>query len=109
MSNEPMMDVTSDDKLWAALAYVFSPLVPIIILLMPDKKDRPFIKAHNVQALIYGIALNIIGVVTSGVLIGLCLWPLGIALQLYWAYQAYQGKLVTIPLLTDFVKNQGWA
>jgi hypothetical protein len=24
---------TSDDRLWAALAYVFSPLVPIILLL----------------------------------------------------------------------------
>jgi hypothetical protein len=30
-------------------------------------------------------------------------------IQLYWAYQAYQGKIVTIPLLTDFIKNQGWA
>ena len=35
-------DVTSDDKLWAALAYVFTPIVPIIILVMADKKDRPF-------------------------------------------------------------------
>ena len=76
---------------------------------MTVKRDRPFIKAHNVQALIYGLALNVVGVVTSGVLVGLCLWPLGIALQLYWAYQAYQGKLVTIPIITDFVKNRGWA
>lgn len=40
-------EVTSDDKLWALLAYIFSPLVPIILMLMEDKKNRPFIKAHN--------------------------------------------------------------
>ena len=40
---EPDMGVTSDDKLWAALAYVLTPLIPIIILLMEDKKNRPFI------------------------------------------------------------------
>src|SRR3972149_3824243 len=46
---------TSDDRLWAALAYVFSPLVPIILLLWEEKKQRPFIKAHNMQALFLGI------------------------------------------------------
>jgi hypothetical protein len=51
MENQPMMEVTSDDKLWSLLAYVLTPLVPIIILLMEDKKNRPFIRAHNAQAL----------------------------------------------------------
>jgi uncharacterized membrane protein len=27
----------------------------------------------------------------------------------YWAYKAYKGELITIPVVTDFVKNQGWA
>ena len=98
MSNEPMMDVTSDDKLWAALAYVFSPLVPIIILLMADKKDRPFIKAHNAQALILGI----ITAVTSAFCIGILVW----FYQLYCAYLAYQGQLIEIPLITNLVKSQ---
>ncbi|MBE2224333.1 MAG: hypothetical protein IAF02_22525, partial [Anaerolineae bacterium] len=31
------MDVTADDKLWALLAYVLTPLIPIIIMLMADK------------------------------------------------------------------------
>lgn len=110
MMNQPMSgDVTSDDKLWSALAYVFTPIVPIIILVMADKKDRPFIKAHNMQALIWGVVLYIIVAVTSAFIIGLCIWPIGLIIQLYWAYQAYQGKIVTIPLLTDFIKNQGWA
>lgn len=107
--DQPSGAVGSDDRLWAALANAFTPVAPIIILLLEDKRDRPFIKAHNVQALIYGLALNLAGLATSGLIVGLCLWPVGIALQLYWAFQAYQGKVVTIPLISDFVKNRGWA
>lgn len=103
-------DITSDDRLWAALAYVFSPIVPIILLLMEDKKNRPFIKAHSVQALVAGIALavilTIITTVTCG--FGVILWVVWL-IMLYWAYKAYQGEYVTIPVITDFVKQQGWA
>jgi uncharacterized membrane protein len=102
-------DATPDDKLWALLAYILAPIVPIIVLLMEDKKSRPFIRAHNVQALVWSIIFYIIVAVTSPFLIGLCLWPLGFILEIYWGIQAYQGKTVTIPFLTDFVKNQGWA
>jgi len=102
MSSDPMMsDVTSDDKLWALLAYVFSPLAPIIIMLMADKKDRPFIKSHNIQALILGI----ISVVTASFCIGILVW----FYQVYCGIQAYGGKPVVVPVITDFVKNQGWA
>jgi uncharacterized membrane protein len=98
MSQAPISDVTSDDKLWAALAYVFSPIVPIILLLMADKKDRPFIKAHNAQALVLGI----ITVITSTFCIGILVW----FYQLYCGYQAYQGQLIEIPLITNLVKGQ---
>jgi uncharacterized membrane protein len=47
--------------------------------------------------------------ILSFVMVGLCLVPIGIILQLYWAYKAYQGEMVNIPVITDFVKNQGWA
>ena len=106
-----MGEVTSDDKLWAFLAYIFTPITPIIILLMADKKDRPFIKAHNVQALIWGLINLVGGTILSSVLFfcfglpSILIWAVGV----YWGYQAYQGKMVTIPMLTDFVKNQGWA
>lgn len=102
MSQESMNpEISSDDKLWAALAYVFSPLVPIILMFMDDKKNRPFIKANNMQALILGI----ITAVTSAFCIGILVW----FYQLYCAYQAYQGQTVNVPVLTDFCKNQGWA
>ena len=102
-------EVSSDDKLWAALAYVFTPLIPVILLLMEDKKNRPFIKAHNVQALVWGVVFYVIVTLTSAIVIGLCLLPIGFILQLYWAYKAFQGEMIEIPVLTNFVKGQGWA
>jgi uncharacterized membrane protein len=101
----------SDDKLWAALAWVFSPLVPIILLLMEDKKKIPALKENSVMALAWSVALFIIlfvlGIVTFGLIT--CIVPLAWIPQLYWGYQAYQGKSVNIPILSDFVKKQGWA
>ncbi len=102
-------DVTSDDKLWALLAYVLSPIVPVIILLMEDKKNRPFLKAHNMQALVLGIVEVVLSIVIGWTVVGLCLPFLLWLAMIYWGIQAYQGKYVTIPVVTDFVKSQGWA
>jgi uncharacterized membrane protein len=105
------MEITDDDKLWALLAYALAPLVPVIILLMEDKKNRPFIRAHNAQALAWGLVNLVIGTILSTVLIfclglpSLIIWAVGV----YWGWQAYQGKMVTIPVITDLVKGQGWA
>ncbi|HUF36971.1 MAG TPA: hypothetical protein VMN57_00480 [Anaerolineales bacterium] len=108
MNDEPMSDpmsneVSSDDRLWAALAYVFSPLVPIILMVWEEKKNRAFIKAHTVQALVAGIIFIILSSVTLGC--GSVVW----LLMLWWAYKAYQGEMVEIPVISNLVKNQGWA
>ncbi len=95
-------DVNSDDKLWAMLAYLI-PLIAIVVLLMEDKKARPFIKFHAVQSLVATVALTVIATVTFG-----CGSVLYLAL-IWWAIKAYQGEYVTIPVITDFIKNQGWA
>ena len=51
MTQQPMSsDITSDDKLWAALGYPVWPIA-IVMLLMDDKKKRTFIKFHAVLAL----------------------------------------------------------
>lgn len=111
MTNQPGYEVTSDDKLWALLAYILTPIVPIILLLMEDKKNRPFIRAHNAQALIWGIINIVVGSILSGVLFfcfglpWLLIWGVGV----YFGIKAYQGETVTIPVITDFVRNQGWA
>jgi uncharacterized membrane protein len=104
---------TSDDKLWTLLAYVFSPVIPFVILLMSDKKDRPFIKAHNWQALVAGIAAIVILIILSLIPVVGCISPIvALAywiLMVYWGLQSYNGKYVNIPIITDFVKKQGWA
>ena len=94
-------EITSDDKLWALLAYIFSPLVPIIIMVMEDKKNRPFLKAHNAQALILGI----IAVITSSFCVGILVW----FYMIYLGIQAYNGKIVEVPVITNLCKGQGWA
>jgi len=127
----PVEEITENDKLMAAISYPI-PLLAIIILLVEDMKSRPFQKYHAVQALAVNIVLWIIvvigGCLLSFILAALgtvarfaagiaglgaaCLWPvlvlLWLILVLYWAYQAYQGKYFDIPVLTDFIKNQGW-
>jgi len=108
MTDQVSPEITSDDKLWAALSYPFW-FIPIIIYFMDDKKARPFIMAHAVQALIFGAVLSILASVTTFILLGCVLWPVGIGFQIYWAFKAYNGEYVNIPFLTDFVKGQGWA
>lgn len=92
-------EVSDDDKLWALLSYIF-PLLAVVALLMEDKKDRPFIKFHAIQALI----LFIPAAITSAACIGLLIWLYGI----YIGFQAYKGEWTEIPFVTDFAKNQGW-
>jgi uncharacterized protein len=103
----PSPDVTQDDRLLAALAYVFSPIVPVILMFMEDKKNRPFIRAHNAQALAVGIVMIILVPILAAVTFGCgsLIW----IIMLYWGYKAYQGQYVNIPVVTDFIKNQGWA
>ena len=110
MSQEPMpSELTSDDKLWAALSYVFAPIVGIIVLLMEDKKNRPFVKFNAVQSIAASIVFWIVATIITTVTIGfggLCV-PVLWLVFLYWAYQAYQGQSVNIPVVTNFIR-QGW-
>lgn len=102
-------DITSDDKLWSMLAYIFSPIIPIVILLMADKKNRPFIKAHNIQALIWGAVYVVLGSILAAVFVGCFIYLIGLGFAIYWGIKANKGEYVNIPVITNFVKNQGWA
>jgi len=110
MSQAPMSaDVTSDDKLWAALGYPI-PIIAIIVLLMEDKKNRPFIKYHAFQSIALWVVYVVLGVIVSLVTFGIggiCVAILWLVF-FYWAYLAYQGQMFTVPVITDFIKNQGW-
>ncbi len=103
-----LTELTDDDKLWALLSWIFSPFVPVIVLLLEDKKQRAFIKYNAIQALALSIVGYVISAVLSAVVIG-CFTGLALLVYIiYLAIQSYQGKWVTVPVVTDFCVNQGW-
>ncbi len=103
-------NASSDDRLWALLAYLFSPLVPVILLLMEDKKNRPFIRAHNIQALAWGIIAIVLSLLLSLIpVVGCIAGPAIFVISIIFAVKAYNGEYINIPVITDFVRNQGWA
>ena len=104
----PQMDITDDDKLWALLSWIFAPLVPIIVLLLEDKKNRPFIKYHAIQALVLSAVGYVISSVLAPVGVGCFTGPVVLVYLIYLAIQSYKGEWVTVPGLTDFCKKQGW-
>jgi uncharacterized membrane protein len=114
MTQQPMnSDITSDDKLWAALGYPIF-VIALIMLFIEGKKDRPFIKFHAIQALALNVIFWIVEVLLSilsslGVLGFIsCLGPF-LWLSLIWpAVLAYQGKYFEIPVITKFLRDQHW-
>lgn len=105
---EPVFDITDDDKLWALLAYIFAPLVSIIVLLMDEKKARPFIKYHSNQAMALGIINIVLGTALSFTVVLACVPIFVWFAMIYWGVKAYQGEWVEVPGLTNFMKGQGW-
>jgi uncharacterized protein len=100
--------ITDDDKLWSLLSWIFSPLVPIIVLLLEDKKQRAFVKYNAIQALVVGVVGYTVSSILAPVFIGCITGPLLLIYVIYLGIQAYNGKWVNIPVITDFVANQGW-
>ena len=115
MSEENIVDpnITSDDQTWALLSYIFTPLVPVILLLIKDKKNRPFLKAHYPQALAWGAALYLVATILSFTVIlvpiSCVIGIVAIVFSIIWGIKAYNGEYVEIPVITDFIKKQGWA
>jgi uncharacterized membrane protein len=101
--NQPMSsDITQDDKLWALLSWLVWPIA-IIVLFMEEKKVRPFIKYNAVLSLAFWVVVLVTGTITVG-----CLAVVGAIYAIVLAIQSFQGKWVTVPVLTDFIKKQHW-
>ena len=103
MAEQPPVDITQDDKLIAALCYALSPLVPIIIMFMEDKKERPFIKAHLMQSLAAGIGAAILTTIMAMLPFIGCLSPFVWLVMLYYAYKAFQGEVFDVPVVSSFI------
>jgi len=105
----PESEVTSNDRLWAMLSYIFSPLVPIILLLIPEKRNRPFLKAHLAQSLVFGVVVYLISAIFDKSFLDTIIRIVGFVFEIIWGLAANRGEYVTIPVITDFCKKQGWA
>ncbi|MBA4384046.1 MAG: hypothetical protein C0410_04865 [Anaerolinea sp.] len=105
----PAPDVTSDDRIWVILCFLFTPLIPIVTLFVDDKKNRPFVKYHNIPALILGVVEIVVITILSfipilGMLTGL-LWIINVI----YAVKANSGMNIDIPVITEYSKKQGWS
>jgi uncharacterized membrane protein len=127
--SESVVDPSADkdDRLVGLLNYVVPVLLPLIVLFSESSARRPFQRYHAVQSLgLSGglIVASIVVAIVTGVLqvipiIGwivgalvLCLTPIlflmMIVAMVYYGAQAYQGKRFAIPVVTNFLVNQGW-
>jgi uncharacterized membrane protein len=101
----PMENSNSNNKLFGLLSYILAPLVGAIVMLT-DMKNDAWLKRHAVQSIAIGVIGIILGFVGSFLL---CIPNIILlVMQIIWGVNAYQGKEVTIPVITDFCKNQGW-
>jgi len=106
----PQIESSSDDRLWVLLGYIFTPIIPIIIMFLEDKKNRPFIKAHNMQALILGLVIIVLGIIITVVTFGIgsCITILLWIYPIYLGIKANRGETFDIPVISNFVRQQGW-
>jgi uncharacterized membrane protein len=116
-------EISENDRLMAALSYVFWP-VAVFVLLSEPYKSRPFQRYHAVQALTFGLAVTVVVIAficmdlvlaqISSLLSTLitCLllpvWLVPFAFALWFAYRAYQGQMFDIPYVTRFAQQQRW-
>ena len=102
-------EITDDDKLWSPLSWITG-VVAIIVLLMDDKKNRPFIKYNAVMALVVLVVLSVLVSIISAITCGIgAVTAIAFVYPIYLGIKAYQGEWVTVPYVTEFVQKQGWA
>lgn len=113
-------DVTSNDRLWAALSYILVPIISVLILVMEENKNRAFQRYHAFQALgflavivVYSLVVCVLSAIVTAVVPPLgcifsLLYILPVVPALYYTYQAYQGKYFEIPVVTPFMRQQNW-
>lgn len=98
----------SNAKLMALLAYIIAPIGGIIILLSDNMKSDPVLRKHAVQSIAYAVVEIVLAIILTVTVILACLAWVPYVPLVIWGIQAYQGKEINIPVVTDFCKKQGW-
>jgi uncharacterized membrane protein len=103
--------LTADDKTWGGLSYI--PIVGLVVLFLQDKANRPFIKKQAVQsvalaAVVFVVTLLVGWIPLIGWLFSFLVW-LGFGIYMLMnLIKALNGKDVNMPVITEFVRKQGW-
>ncbi len=104
-------NLTPDDKTWGGLSYI--PIVGLVVLFIQDKAKRPFIKKQAVQSVALSVVVFLATLVVGwipiiGLIINFLVW-LGFGIyMLINLIKALNGKDVNMPVITEFVRKQGW-
>lgn len=118
---EQQFTLNDNDRALAAIGYVIW-IIAVVVLLLDDTKRKPLLKDHAVQGLGFAVAsivysffaafIYICAAIVSFGILALFLWVIFFVptvVGAYFGYLAYsQDGLVEIPLLTDFMAEQGW-
>jgi len=118
------LSLTDNEKLMACLSYasqlILPAVLPIILLLSDESKRSAFVRYHAVHSLALLAAaiifdLAVVGIYVLGSALAACLacvlWVLflvPIAVLIYYAVIAFQGKSPEVPYLTKFLKDSNW-
>lgn len=116
MSDAPLItsgqappQLSSDERTMAAIAHAAAGVlgvalvglaIPIIIYMAYEGRSR-YVRYHAFQALIFQIGASVaVGAITAGTCcFGVVLVPLPMAIQLYYAWLAWQGSWEPYPLM----------
>lgn len=110
-------DPGQQERLAAALGYVFTPLVPLLVL-AGAAKDRPFLRRHALQAVLFSPVLLLLLIATVVVSVWLlrqslalfCVLPLLLVAPFIpgaligWA--VYAGRDPSLPLISSLTDRQ---
>jgi len=84
-----------------ALAYVFGWITGLIFFLLEKKSEK--VKFHAVQAIIFSVALMVIGWIP---IVGWLASIAGLVVGIFLIIKAYQGKKYKLPIIGDFAEEQ---
>ena len=109
MENQGILsqNISRQERWWSALVYFFSPFLPAVLFFILDLDEYPFLKSHIYQSLLAGIllALTLPLIIIASLGIGGLVW----LILPYWAIKAYGGETITIPWISHYIEEQGWA
>jgi uncharacterized membrane protein len=101
------------DNVAAALCYSLGFITGILFLVLAPYNQNRTIKFHAFQSIFMNVACIIFSIVAHGLLIVMHLWEFGFLISLacfcLWLFliiQAYQGKLVVLPVIGPIAQQQ---